>query len=34
MDNENKKNEYNEELEKVNIDTNFDGYFHERDSLA
>jgi len=35
MDNENKNEEFDENLERVNIDTDkFDGYFHERDSLA
>ena len=35
MDNEEKHEEMNENIEKVNIDNdNFNGYFHERDSLA
>ena len=35
MDNENKDEKFNEELERVNIDNDkFNGYFHERDSLA
>ncbi len=35
MDTENKNEEFDEELERINIDNNnFNGYFHERDSLA
>jgi len=35
MDNENKLEEFDESLERVNLDNeNFNGYFHERDSLA
>lgn len=35
MENENKNEEFDEELEKVEIDnSSFSGYFHERDSLA
>ena len=38
MENENneelKEEEFDESLERVEVDNNFDGYFHERDSLA
>ena len=37
MDNENNEElneEFDESLERVEVDNNFDGYFHERDSLA
>ena len=34
MEEENKNDVYDEELEKVNVSSDFNGYFHERDSLA
>ena len=34
MDEENKNEVYDEELEKVEVSSDFNGYFHERDSLA
>ena len=37
MNNENENNEleeFDESLERVEVDNNFGGYFHERDSLA
>ena len=35
MDNENKQDKLNEQkVEKIEMDNNFNGYFHERDSLS
>ena len=34
MNNEKNNSEYDNELEKVDINSNFNGYFHERDKLA